>query len=358
MDGMVADLAALVEAESPSGDPVALAHCAELVAQLGRRLTGRAPRRLGQHLLWTFSDSTEVLLLGHYDTVWPLGTLERRPFDVVDGKATGPGCFDMKAGLVQMFHGLSTLDDLAGVAVLVTADEEIGSPTSRGLIEDTARGARAALVLEASADGGALKTARKGTSMYRLEIEGRAAHAGLEPERGANATVELAHQVLALTALADPVLGTTVTPSLASAGTTVNTVPATAELSVDVRAALVDEQERVDAAVRAVHTVVPGTSLRVHGGLNRPPLERTSSAELFELARKCAARTGLGELTGVSVGGASDGNLTAGIGVSTLDGLGAVGGGAHAEGEHVVVEAMPQRAALLADLVRELLEMS
>ncbi|MFQ6271328.1 M20 family metallopeptidase [Kutzneria viridogrisea] len=351
MENMLADLAALVGVESPSADPAALARCAEVVADLGERLTGLAPQRVGPHLLWRYSARTEVLVLGHYDTVWPLGTLARWPFSVTEGVATGPGCFDMKAGLVQAFHALSTLDSLDGVAVLVTADEEIGSPGSRPLIEDTARGARAAFVLEASADGGALKTARKGTSIYHLEVQGLAAHAGLEPERGVNATIELAHQVLALSAIARPELGTTVTPSVASAGTTVNTVPAAARVSVDVRTSSLAEQRRVDEEIRSLCPVLPGALLRLDGGPNRPPLERSSSAALFELAQQVSATP----LTEVAVGGASDGNFTAGVGVPTLDGLGAVGGGAHAEGEHVVVDRMPERAELLAALIRRVL---
>ncbi|MEV4259308.1 M20/M25/M40 family metallo-hydrolase, partial [Spirillospora sp. NPDC049652] len=292
----------------------------------------------------------------HFDTVWPIGALATHPFAVADGKLTGPGCFDMKAGLVQIFHALALLDDLGdldGVTVLATSDEETGSRDSRELVESEARRVPAVLVLEASEDG-ALKTARKGVSTYDLRIGGKAAHAGLEPHRGVNAAVELAHQIQAVTALADPAAGTSVTPTVASAGTTRNTVPAAAELLVDVRAATTAEQFRVDNAVRGLRPVLPGARLEVTGGPDRAPLQETSSASLFALASRLYGELGLGELRGVAVGGGSDGNLTAGVGTPTLDGLGAVGGGAHADHEHVVVAELPNRTALLAALIREL----
>ena len=279
------------------------------------------------------------------------GHLERLPFAVRDGVLTGPGCFDMKAGLAMALHAVAALDDRDGVTVLVTGDEEVGSPSSRGLIEDTARGARAALVLEASAHGGALKLARKGVSRYDIVVHGLAAHAGLEPEKGVNATVELAHQVLAATALADSARGTSVTPTVAASGTTTNTVPARASVALDVRAWTQDEQERVDAALRALRPALPGVRLELRGGVNRPALEPEASRALFERAQRLAG----GTLLGVEVGGASDGNFTAGIGVPTLDGLGAVGGGAHAETEHVVVAELAPRTRLLRALVADLL---
>ena len=230
-----------------------------------------------------------MLVLGHHDTVWPLGSLATHPWSVEGGVVRGPGCFDMKAGLAMAFHALADLDDRDGVTLLVTGDEEIGSPTSRALIEEEAREASAALVLEASADGGALKTARKGVSLYDVRVLGRAAHAGLEPERGVNATLELAHQALVVSALAEPARGTTVTPTVMRAGTTTNTVPAEGSFAVDVRVRTLDEQERVDAAMRSLRTVVPGASLEITGGPNRPPLEAAASAALFERARLLAA---------------------------------------------------------------------
>lgn len=355
---MVDDLATLVGCESPSHDLAATTACAELTVELAADLLPMPVEVLEvagrRHLRWRGGGPTKILLLGHLDTVWPLGTGARWPFTVTGDKASGPGAFDMKSGLVQMFHALAALDDLTGVTVLVTSDEEIGSPSSRALIEQEARGAAAALVTEASAHG-ALKTARKGVSNYRLIVRGHAAHAGLEPERGINATVELAHQILAVTTLADADAGTTVTPTVCRGGTTTNTVPDSAELTCDVRATSRVEQERVDAAFHALRPVLPGAVVDVEGSPNRPPLAASASAGLFATAVTVGERMGLGTLRGTAVGGGSDGNFTAGIGTPTLDGLGAVGDLAHAEGEWVSVSAMPDRAALVAGIVATVL---
>ncbi|WP_193614350.1 M20 family metallopeptidase [Nocardioides lijunqiniae] len=366
MDAFLADLRELVECESPSSDHGAVARSADVVARVGAAHLGAEPERIVldgvTHLRWVLgSGSRRVLLVGHHDTVWPLGTLAVRPFSVEDGVVRGPGCFDMLTGLVMAFHALGSLaadggpEALDGVTVLVTGDEELGSPTSRGLIEDEARLASAALVLEASADGGALKTERKGVSLYDVRLHGRAAHAGLEPERGVNATLELAHQALVVAALGDPDLGTTVTPTAGRSGTTTNTVPAAASFAVDARVRTVAEQDRVDAAMRALRPVLEGARVEVLGGPNRPPLERAMSTALLERAQGVAGRLGLPALTSVAVGGASDGNFTAGVGTPTLDGLGAVGGGAHADHEHVLVAPIEGRTALLARLVADLL---
>ncbi|WP_189491767.1 M20 family metallopeptidase [Streptomyces antnestii] len=360
MSDLLADIETLVRCESPSSDHKAVARSAEVVADVGRRLLGAEPERIVvdgvTHLRWRFGDGPpRVLLLGHHDTVWPHGSLETHPFSVRDGVLRGPGCFDMKAGVVMALHAAATLPDRDGLSILVTGDEEIGSPSSRALIEEAAAGCDAAFVLEASADGGALKCRRKGVSHYRVEVTGRAAHAGLEPEKGINAGIEVAHQILAVAALADPGAGTSVTPTVVSAGTTVNTVPAAANVAVDVRVWNVAEQLRVDRAMRALRPALEDAEVRVTGGINRPPLEGSSSAGLFSLARELAGELGLGELTSVAVGGASDGNYTAGIGIPTLDGLGAVGGGAHADHEHVVVAELPRRTALLAALVENVL---
>ncbi|WP_329027186.1 M20 family metallopeptidase [Streptomyces sp. NBC_00690] len=362
---MLADLEELVLCESFSADVEAVARSARVVADLGSRLLGAAPQTVVVdgvvHLRWSFG-TPRVLLVGHHDTVWPIGSLTTHPWSVVDGIARGPGVFDMKAGLVQLFHALASLPSLDGVCVLVTGDEELGSLTSRALIEESARGCAAALVLEASADGGALKTARKGASWYEIVVDGKAAHSGLEPEKGANAAVEAAHQILAVSGLG-PLLNrdlpsphgpdvTTVTPTLVSAGTTGNTVPARATISVDVRAPSTADQRRVDELIHGLTARTAGTRIRVSGGPERPPLEPASSARLFALAQQAATRLGMAPLRGVAVGGASDGNLTAGVGCPTLDGLGAVGGGAHADDEHVVLAEMPARAALLAELIK------
>ncbi len=357
---VLADLRELVECESPSDDLAAVARSADVVARIGTARLGVAPDVIvvdgRTHLRWRLgAGPSRVLVLGHHDTVWPLGSLTTHPWSVQGGVVRGPGCFDMKAGLVMAFHALAGLDDRDGVTVLVTGDEELGSPSSRVLIEEEARMASAALVLEASADGGALKTARKGVSLYDVHVLGRAAHAGLEPERGVNATLELAHQALVVSALAEPGLGTTVTPTVMRAGTTTNTVPAEGSFAVDVRVETLAEQARVDAAIRSLRTVVPGASVEVSGGPNRPPLEAAASGELFERARLLARRLGQPEPTSAAVGGASDGNFTAGVGTPTLDGLGAVGGGAHADDEHVLVAAIPACIALLGALVADLL---
>ncbi|KIP53184.1 M20 family metallopeptidase [Leucobacter komagatae] len=348
----------LVECESPSDDHTAVAVSADLVAELGESLLGVAPERIVidgvSHLRWNFGGATRVLLVAHHDTVWPMGTLGRLPFAVRDGVLTGPGSFDMKTGLAMALHAVAAMPDRDGVSIIVTGDEELGSPSSRALIEESARGARAALVLEASADGGALKIERKGVSLYELVVHGRASHAGLEPEKGINASVELANQLLAVAALSDSELGTSVTPTVANSGTTGNTVPARASFKVDVRARTSAEQQRVDEEIRALTPVLPGATLEVIGGVNRPVLERSSSEALFERVQETAAQLGLEPFVGVAVGGASDGNFTAGIGVPTLDGLGAVGGGAHAESEHVIVEEIEPRTRLLGALVANL----
>ncbi|GAA2828046.1 M20 family metallopeptidase [Crossiella cryophila] len=357
LPALLEDIGEVVSCESPSADLAAVARSADVVSELGRRLLGVTPARLVldgvTHLRWVFGDRPEVLVLAHHDTVWPIGTLARIPFSVTDGVLRGPGCFDMKTGLVQALHALSWLPSLDGVAILVTGDEELGSFSSRRLIEETARDCAAVFVLEASANEGAIKTERKGAGKYQVAITGRAAHAGLEPELGVNSGIELAHQVLAIAALGDPELGTTVVPTVMSAGTTTNTVPAEAIVHVDVRARTIAEQQRVDAAIRALTPVLPGIKLEPDGTPNRPPMEARVSADLYARAVRLGAELGLPPLTSAAVGGASDGNFTAGIGVPTLDGLGAVGNGAHAEHEHVLTAHIPQRAALLAALVQD-----
>jgi glutamate carboxypeptidase len=356
---MLAALRALVEAESPSADPIACLACADVADDLAHALIGVRGERVVSgdriHLRWRFGPRPRVLVVGHLDTVWPLGTLARWPFAVAEGRATGPGIFDMKAGVVQLLFAVARVRAREGVAVLLTTDEELGSPTGKPVIEETADGIEAALVLEPSA-GGALKTERKGVGVYRIDVTGKAAHAGLEPEQGANAVVELAHQLLAIAALARPEQGTTVTPSLVSAGTAVNTVPAGAVARVDVRTRTLSESQRVDAAFAGLRPVTPGTTVDVEREISVPPLERRASARLFDRARRVAAALGLAPLTEASVGGGSDGNLLAGLGIEVLDGLGAVGGGAHAEGEWIDVGELVTRSSLVAALVEDLLD--
>lgn len=353
---MLAALEALVSCESPSSDADATRACGEVLAGLTSELLDSRPTVIESggysHLQFDWG-VPKVLILGHLDTVWPHGTLARWPFSVDGDVATGPGVFDMKAGVVQALAALSSLPSLDGVRLLLTSDEEVGSPTSRDLVVDAARGCRATLVCEPSA-AGALKIARKGISLYDVTVTGRAAHAGLEPEKGAHAGISLAHFVLAAAELGRPDLGTTVTPTLMSAGTTTNTVPAAGRVALDVRAALPAELDRVDRDLRALTAQVPGTSITLSGGVNRPPLDAASSVDLFASAQRLARGLGLPALQGVSVGGGSDGNFTAGAGIPTLDGLGAVGDGAHAEGEHILVSQMEPRARLLAALLGEL----
>jgi glutamate carboxypeptidase len=353
VEAMLDDLRTLVEIESPSLDLDALQASAEALAGMIERLLGRPATLIdspaGPHVHWTGGGPPRVLLLGHHDTVFPLGTLASRPFTVADGRVTGPGVFDMLAGIVQALHGLATLDDLSGVELLFSADEEVGSTTSRALIEERARACGAVLVLEPSADGGALKTGRKGCGTFEVVVRGRASHAGLEPEKGVNALVEVAHQVLAIAALGRPEVGTTVTPTVAAVGTTDNVVPAEGRIKVDVRVESAGEKERIEAAMAALHPVDAEATIEVSGAVNRPPMPESASDTLMPLAEAVAPG-----IRGHAVGGGSDGNFTAAIGVPTLDGLGAVGGGAHADHEYVVVDTMPDRARLIAGLVAQI----
>jgi len=359
LDRLTDELAALVGCESPSSDIEATASCARLAARIGAGWLDAPPEELRTdgrtHLRWRLGRRCRVLLLGHLDTVWPIGTLARWPFEIHGDQATGPGVFDMKAGLVQMLAAVAQLDDPDGVWVLITSDEELGSPTSRPLIAETARDADAVLVFE-PATGAALKVARKGVSHYQVLITGRAAHAGLEPERGINAAIEAAHQLLAIAALGDPPAGTTVTPTVVAAGTVANAVPAAASVAVDVRARTRSEQERVDAALRRLRPRLAGAELSVNLRAQAPPLEKAASRDLFTQAREAAGALGLPPLSGAEAGGGSDGNFTAAAGIPTLDGLGAVGGNAHAEGEWTSLPAMGERSALAAGLIQRILQ--
>jgi glutamate carboxypeptidase len=362
LDAMLADLDALVSSESPSRDIERLQAHAQLLSDLMKRMLGSAPTLIdspvGPHIHWRGGNDPKVLILGHHDTVHPAGTLARLPFAVRDGKATGPGVFDMKAGIVQAIYAVASLEDSSHVEILLSADEEIGSQASRALIEERAIACGSVLVLEPSADGGALKIGRKGTGTITLSIEGRASHAGLEPEKGINSLVELAMLIPQIVAIADESMGTTVTPTLASAGTADNVVPALTTCAVDVRVAVPQEKPRVESAFAALRLQHPEARLVVSGQIGRPPMHESAAAGLFPIAVAVANRIGINSLQGVVVGGGSDGNFTAAVGVETLDGLGAVGGGAHGDAEHVVVATMPHRAALLAGLCQELSSMA
>jgi glutamate carboxypeptidase len=365
LERMLGQVIDLIRLETPSADLKALDEGADLVAHIGEKELGVAPERVTvdgrHHLRWRLgSGPRRVLVLAHYDTVWPIGTLETIPCTIVDGVLRGPGSFDMKVGLVMALHALAELGagdgDVDGVTLLITGDEEVGSGTSRDLIEQEAAGCRAALVLEASGPGGALKTERKGAGTYRVTVHGRAAHAGLEPERGVNAGVELARQVARIAAIGDAACGTSVTPTTIHAGTTANTVPERASVDVDVRVTSIAEERRVKEALFALAPSMDGARIEVSGGSHRPPLTRDASSALFSLAQDVARQAALPPLDECAVGGASDGNLTAGVGTPTLDGLGAVGGGAHASDEHVLVEHVVSRTALLTGIICRLLE--
>ena len=357
LDVLLDDLRRLVEVESPSLDLVALRASADNLAALIEERTGRPATLIdgpaGPHVHWSGGDDPEakrVLILGHHDTVFPIGALAERPFTVADGNVTGPGVFDMKGGIVQALHAVAELDDAAGVEMLFTSDEEVGSRSSRELLEERARACGNVLVLEPSADGGAVKTGRKGTGTFEVIVRGRASHAGLDPEQGVNSLVEASHQVLRIASFADADAGTTVTPTVVSGGTADNVVPAETRVRVDCRVAGPDEKDRVEALMAGLTPVDPEATIEVQGAIGRPPMPVSASSALFPLAERAAPGIG-----GVAVGGGSDGNFTAAIGVPTLDGLGAVGGGAHADHEFVVTDSMPGRVDLVRGILQQLL---
>ena len=355
-EAMIDDLSRFVNVESPSLEHGCLERSAHFLADLMTRVLGKPPTIIesdrGPHVHWKGSNDTKVLIVGHHDTVFPLGTVARRPYSREGNVGRGPGIFDMKAGIVQAIYGVAAVKEWYHTEILITADEEVGSHASRALLEERAKAAGAVLVLEPSADGGALKIARKGTGTFNVTITGRAAHAGLEPEKGVNALVELAAQVPRIAALAKPELGTTVTPTVAKAGTADNVVPDSATIAVDVRCVTPEEKDRLEREMSKLTATLAGARVEVSGGMNRPPLHESMTRDLFAVAERVARDYGIAGLQGVAVGGGSDGNITAAVGVRTLDGLGAVGAGAHAETEHVRLDLMPERAALVAGLVQ------
>jgi glutamate carboxypeptidase len=359
-DHILEDLSALVAHESPSDDP---ARVSLLAAWIAERLRARGvpaevkpcPPRGDAVLASLGQGRGGTLLLGHIDTVWPVGSWGADLFRIEGDVARGPGVFDMKAGIAVSMAVLGVLalePQAPRVSLLLVPDEEVGTEASRALLLETALDHERVLVLEPSLDGAA-KVARKGTGLFRIVFTGKAAHAGLEPEKGASALIEMARQALVVEGLADAALGTTVTATLARAGSVSNVVPESAELTADVRVWTEPEACRVEAAFRALKAHDPRVTFEVLGGFDRPPLEPSPAAEaLYLAARRIAAALGF-DLAAARVGGASDGNLTAAAGVPTLDGLGPRGGGAHARDEHVRVSDLPWRAALLARLVKE-----
>jgi glutamate carboxypeptidase len=355
----------MVNMESPSTDKALVDRFARFVGTQFEAIGGTVDyvpaERFGDHLRVKFPGKTseKILLLGHTDTVFPVGEVAKRPFRNTNGKATGPGVFDMKAGILIMWSALRALLKTGSplehaVTVLLTSDEEVGSTTSRTLLESEAGSARAVIVLEPSLPGGILKTARKGVGRFTIKAIGRAAHAGVDPAKGINAIEEIARQVLSLQAMSNAGLGTSVTVGVIQGGTRSNVVPAEAAIEVDVRVATNDEASRMTTAIHALRPQLSGARLEIRGAINRPPMERTSdTVRLLELARSIGSELGI-DIDEGSTGGASDGNFTSALGIPTLDGLGAVGDGAHAIDEYVDVASLPLRAALVAGLIQRI----
>jgi glutamate carboxypeptidase len=356
---LLGELEVLVRIESPSDDAAAVTRVAAFVEKTLRR-EGIEARRLpcppaGDALVASVGAAEGgTLLLGHLDTVWPIGSFGADPWRRDGDRVHGPGVFDMKAGIAVAMTALRMLgrqSDPPPATLLLVPDEETGSGCSRGLTVDLARRHRRVLVLEPSAPDGAAKVARKGGGTFRVRLRGRAAHAGLEPENGASALAEMARLALFASTVAAEAAGTTVTPTVARAGRAANVVPEEAELTLDARAWTVAEAERVDAALRAYVPADSRVEVKVAGGFDRPPLEPTEASErLYETARRAAAELGF-DLGQARVGGASDGNLTAAAGIPTLDGLGPAGAGAHARDEHVLVPDLARRVALVTALL-------
>jgi glutamate carboxypeptidase len=360
----------LVTRETPSNDKPRLDAFAAFLAQrlqdagasveiLPNAERGNHVRaRFGPEMIAAGNGKKPALILCHYDTVWAVGSLATHPFRIEGGKAYGPGIFDMQSSLMLAEYMARATRDLAielprPVTILITSDEEVGSPTSRTLIEEEALRSAYVLVMESPLPGGVLKTSRKGVGGFTLEITGRAAHAGVEPERGISAIQELAHQVLALHSLTDMAKGTTVNVGVVQGGTVSNVVAPSAIAQIDVRAWTQEEADRTSQAINGLVPVTPGATLRVSGGWNRPPLELSATADLFAKAQYIGRKLEL-DLTDGGTGGGSDGNFTGALGIPTLDGLGVPGHGAHADHEHIEVDQIASRAALLLALLTEL----
>jgi glutamate carboxypeptidase len=361
---IVSTIRELVEIESPSDNKAAVDRIADAIAhkfsQLGGQVRIHPAKNFGDHLQVDFpgkSATQPVLLLGHYDTVYPLGTLATMPCRVVDDKLSGPGVLDMKSGIALMLQALAALREWQSglprpVTVLLVSDEEVGSETSRPITESLAKKSAAVLVLEPSyGPEGAVKTARKGVGEYLVKVTGQASHAGLDFQKGVNAILELARQIEKISAFTDLKKGLTVNVGIISGGSRTNVVPAVASTQVDVRIARMKDAAGIDRKMRSIRPFNRKCKIEIKGGINRPPMERTAGvAALYAQAKAIAHDLGwtLGE---AAVGGGSDGNFTAGLGIPTLDGLGAVGDGAHAKHEHILISELPRRAALLAGLI-------
>ena len=360
---MVASVRKMVLRESPTQNKQACdALCSYLASEferLGGRVRIHRQRSAGNHLQVTFTGAKgrePVLLLGHFDTVYDVGTLQTMPWREEKGRLYGPGVFDMKSGIAQMMFALWAAREVRGglprpVTVLLVSDEEGGSESSRALTEKIARQCTAVLVCEPSGPGGALKTARKGVGSFLMKITGQAAHSGLDFEKGQSAILELAHQIQAISRLTDLKRGVTLNVGVVRGGTRTNVIAAEAVAEVDLRIAKKADGAVMERKVRGLRPANPKCRIEIDGGINRPPMERTKQVvALYELARKIARELGF-SLAEIAVGGGSDGNFTGGIGIPTLDGLGAVGEGAHAPHESIVAAELPRRAALLAGLI-------
>lgn len=366
---MVRLLGKFVRCESPSHDKAAVDRMAALLASEWKKRAAQVraipQRKRGDHLraeMWLGKGrpAGQILVLGHMDTVYPLGTIASMPFRASGGRARGPGTFDMKGGLVMALFAIDALRSCGAqprkrCVFLWTSDEEIGSESSRQTIESEARRSDAVLVLEPSYGAeGKLKTARKGVGSAEIIVTGRSAHAGIDPEKGVNAVHELALQIVRLTKLQDPSRGISVQSTVVAGGTVSNVVPAEARAEVDFRSVRAADARRIERTLHALRPVLRGARLEVRGGFNRPPLERTAAVQkLFRHAQTLMREAGM-PLGEASTGGGSDGNLTAALGIPTLDGLGAVGDGAHSPREHIVIRKLPERAALLAGLLASL----
>jgi glutamate carboxypeptidase len=356
-------IAALVQAESPSTDKAAVDRCGALLDRMlreeGAAVTTLPQTDRGDHIRAEFPGGPRtVLLLGHFDTVWDVGHLARVPLREEDGRLYGPGVYDMKASIAialcatRMLRGAGSVSPR--IVMLWTTDEEVGSGTSRALIEAEARTSDAVLVLEPSLPGGAAKTRRKGCGEFHLTIHGVSAHAGIDPRKGASAIHELARQIVSLEQLSDPDRGVSVNVGVISGGTRGNVVAEEAHAVVDIRVPSMEDAARIEQVIRGLRPVSPSVRIGVTGSVGRPPLERTEGvARLYQQAKEVAAELGV-DLGEGSTGGGSDGNFTAALGVPTLDGLGPQGDGAHALHEHVVIADLPWRAAFLAALMQRL----
>ena len=350
------DIQRLVECESPTEDLASCNQVVDLAVEIANKLLKTPATKInenGRPVFWWGAKNPKIVLLCHLDTVWPKGSFQPT-WKIEADIATGPGVFDMKAGFIQALYAVSQVSGAQeNVALVATTDEETGSATSKELIERLAKAAQAVLVFEASLDG-KVKTGRKGTAMYQVVVTGKASHAGLEPEKGINATTELAKLVMQISTLENPEFGTTAVPTVMQSGTTTNTVPALAKLDIDVRSFTISELNRIDKSIRALSSEV--AKVEVTGGVNRPPLEISSSMELYEKLEKVAKDLGLSPIGHASVGGASDGNLAAAAGAKVLDGLGAIGMGAHAPSESIKVSTIDERIKLTTAFINELLK--